>query len=323
MTNIERFTEYMRDQNKSDNTIRNYVADLRKYTEYLGGTPGGHRADFAHMVKIETTHNFEKSGLANDESVTDTNAKEIELHATTKEIDAYVSGMMDEGFSVSTINRRIQSIRTYYTFLESEGIIEINPAENLKSKRIAKQNETQWLENHQVRAIFEVLDTIKADSRRNLQRAIFSVLVNTGLRAQELCDIKLRDIDWESGLISVYGKGGKFRKVPFNNAPQKAVKCWLQYRRESGDYLFQTERSDKMTTRALEHMTKKVSEQLTFKFTVHQLRHTALKQIANTTGRIEIVASVAGHSNVNTSKRYIEPSLKEIGEAMKRTEFDY
>lgn len=314
MTNIERFTEAMKAQKKSDNTIRNYVADLRKYAEYLGGTPGGHPSKNGHKANTEYAHNFRKSGHTIDETMT---------HATTEHIDAYVSGMKSDGLAVATINRRIQSIRTYYTYLQAEGMIEVNPAIDLKSKKVAKQNETLWLETHQVRAIFEVLDSVKSDNKRTLQRAIFSIFVNTGLRAQELCDIKLRDIDWEAGLLSVYGKGGKFRKVPFNSAPQKAVKRWLQYRRDSGDYLFQTERSDQMTTRAVEHMTKRISDQLTFKFTVHQLRHTALKQIADTTGRIEIVASVAGHSNVNTSKRYIEPSLKEIGEAMKRTEFDF
>lgn len=314
MSNIDKFEKYMRDEGKSENTIRNYIADLRKLAESIGGTPGGPPSISGQKVSKEFTHNFEKSGHTDDERVT---------QLTKKEINEYVSAMKSKGFAVTTINRRIQSIRTFYTFLESEGIIETNPAEDLKSKRVAIQNETMWLETHQIRAIFEVLDGIKSESKRNLHRAIFSVLSNTGVRAQELCDIKLRDIDWEHGLLSVYGKGEKFRKVPFNSAPQKAVKRWLQYRRDSGEYLFQTERSDKMTTRAVEHMTKRVSEQLTFNFTPHQLRHTALKKIADTTGRIEIVASVAGHSDVNTSRRYIEPSLKEIGEAMKRNEFDF
>jgi integrase len=53
------------------------------------------------------------------------------------------------------------------------------------------------------------------------------------------------------------------------------------------------------------------------------LRHTALKNIANATGKIEIVATVAGHDNINTSKRYISPSMKEIAEAMKGVEYDF
>src|SRR5699024_2223441 len=156
-----------------------------------------------------------------------------------------------------------------------------------------------------------------------MQRAIFSILVNCGLRVSELCDIKMDDIDWDGEFFHIVGKGDKYRKVPFNVATKRAMMKWVKYRNMNGDYLFHTERSDRMTPRAVQHMTKRIGEQLDFAFTPHELRHTALKRIADTTGKIEIVATVAGHENVNTSKRYIEPSMKEIGEAMKKSEFDF
>ncbi|WP_427036485.1 tyrosine-type recombinase/integrase [Cytobacillus pseudoceanisediminis] len=286
---IELFIEAMKEEGKSKNTIKNYLSDLKTFEKFTGVGRG--------------------DGV---------------LSARQNDITKYTQQLEKSGLAKTTINRRLQTLRTFYAKLSQMGVIETNPTIEIKAKKVARQNETKWLERHQVRAIFEAIDKQKqGEGKRALQRAIFSVLVNCGLRIQELCDIKMNDIDWNSGLISVVGKGGKFRKVPFNNATQRAVLKWLQYRNLDGEYLFHSERSDHMTPRAVQHMTKKLSEQLNFDFTVHQLRHTALKNIADTTGKIEIVATVAGHENVNTSKRYIEPSLKEIGEAMKRSEFDF
>jgi site-specific recombinase XerD len=286
---IETFVAIMEGKGKSENTIKNYVSDLKAFAEFSGGMAG--------------------DGV---------------LAAVKNDIKKYIQQIEKSGLAKTTVNRRLQTLRTFFASLIEAGIINENPTEEIKAKKVARQNETKWLERHQVKAIFEAIDKAKqGEGKTAMQRAIFSVLVNCGLRVQELCDIKMKDIDWKNGLISVVGKGGKFRKVPFNSATQKAVMKWLQYRSVDGEYLFHSERSDRITPRAIQHMTKNLSERLNFSFTVHQLRHTALKNIADTTGRIEIVASVAGHENVNTSKRYIEPSLQEIGEAMKKSEFDF
>jgi site-specific recombinase XerD len=286
---IEKFAAIMRDKGKSENTIKNYMSDLKNFAVFMTVGAG--------------------DGV---------------LSAVKNDIKKYTQQLEKSGLAKTTVNRRLQTLRTFYSSLIEAGILNDNPTEEIKGAKIARQNETKWLERHQVKAIFAAIDATKqGEGKRTLQRAIFSVLVNCGLRVQELCDIKMNDIDWQSGLISVVGKGGKFRKVPFNAATQRAVKKWLQYRDVDTDYLFHSERSPFMTPRAIQHMTKNLSEKLNFTFTVHQLRHTALKNIADTTGRIEIVASVAGHENVNTSKRYIEPSLKEIADAMKDSEYDF
>lgn len=290
---LDLFIDEMKRQNKSENTIKNYVTDLRNFEKFANNLVPHHRGD---------------GGLS----------------AWRQVLGNYTQWLKKSGLASSTVNRRIQSLKTFFATLHEKGVIDEDIAEDLRMVRVAKQNETRWLERHQVKAIFEAIDMIKQNEEKRFRdRAIISVLVNCGLRVQELCDLKLEDIDWKAGLISVVGKGGKFRRVPFNPATQRAVKKWLQFRRIDTPYLFHTERSDKMTPRAVQHLTEKLSERLTFNFTVHQLRHTALKNIADTTGKIEIVASVAGHENVNTSKRYIEPSLAEIGEAMKQSEYDF
>lgn len=286
---LEIFVKNMREEGRSPNTIKNYLADIKHFQEFVGVHTGDGVSAAAQITLKKFVQHLKKSGLA-----------------------------------VSTINRRIQSLRTFFNVLIKEGYRSDNPLDGIKPLKVAKQNETKWLERHQVRAIFEAIDNYpQGEEKRVRDRAIISVLVNTGLRVSELCNLKLEHLDFENGIIEVTGKGSKYRKVPFPKASQKAVKRWLQYRDLDTPYLFHTERSPRMTDRAVQHIAQKLSERLNFKFTVHQLRHTALKNIADATGKIEIVASVAGHEDVNTSKRYIEPSLAEIGAAMQQSEYDF
>lgn len=286
---LEIFEKNMREEGRSPNTIKNYLADIKHFQEFVGVHTGDGVSAAAQNTLKKFVQHLKKSGLA-----------------------------------VSTINRRIQSLRTFYNVLIKEGYRSDNPLDGIKPLKVAKQNETKWLERHQVRAIFEAIDNYpQGEEKRVRDRAIISVLVNTGLRVSELCNLKLEHLDFENGIIEVTGKGSKYRKVPFPKATQKAVKRWLQYRDLDTPYLFHTERSPRITDRAVQHIAQKLSERLNFKFTVHQLRHTALKNIADATGKIEIVASVAGHEDVNTSKRYIEPSLAEIGAAMQQSEYDF
>lgn len=331
---INKFVETLEKEGRSELTIKNYKADVNHFVKYLGGTTGDRVSNYAQKANKNNTHQNEISGPSNairndTDQVEGANGgkpdtlDEYLTEVTESVIRDYMAWMKADGLAVATVNRRLNSLRKLFNVMVDEGLIDSNPTDGVKAKKIAKQNDTKWLEDYQVREIFSVINAIKTDKKRALQRAIFSMLVNTGIRAQELCDIKLRDIDWDNGLLLITGKGDKFRRVPINKATRKNIEAWLEYRRDSGEYLFQSERSDQLTVRAIEHMAKNINEQLRFTFTVHQLRHTALKHIADTTGRIEIVASVAGHTNVETSRRYIEPSLKEIGEAMKRTEYDY
>lgn len=286
---LEIFEKNMREEGRSPNTIKNYLADIKHFQEFVGVHTGDGVSAAAQNTLKKFVQHLKKSGLA-----------------------------------VSTINRRIQSLRTFYNVLIKEGYRSDNPLDGIKPLKVAKQNETKWLERHQVRAIFEAIDNYpQGEEKRVRDRAIISVLVNTGLRVSELCNLKLEHLDFENGIIEVTGKGSKYRKVPFPKASQKAVKRWLKYRDLDTPYLFHTERSPRITDRAVQHIAQKLSERLNFKFTVHQLRHTALKNIADATGKIEIVASVAGHEDVNTSKRYIEPSLAEIGAAMQQSEYDF
>ncbi|WP_459911419.1 tyrosine-type recombinase/integrase [Desulfotomaculum defluvii] len=147
--------------------------------------------------------------------------------------------------------------------------------------------------------------------------------MNCGLRVSELANLRTADVDLDNGILTIFsGKGDKFRKVPLGKATVKAVNEYLEQQKNAEtDYLFTSKRSPKLTDRAVQHLFERISKTVGFKVTPHMCRHTFCKQIADKTGKLEVVADLAGHSNIETSRRYVTPSMKELKKAIEDVEF--
>ena len=78
----------------------------------------------------------------------------------------------------------------------------------------------------------------RPDERKALaarDRAMLWLLLSTGIRLSELCGLRLRDIDWKQGMIYVFGKGAKERKVPFGGIARQHLNTYLVYWRGEPD----------------------------------------------------------------------------------------
>lgn len=287
---LEQFERFMLEEGKSKNTVKNYLADARKFLEGVDrGEPG---QIFSEKAYTECANKIKKSGL-----------------------------------KPSSINRKLMSLRLFYRFLFETNVIEPFELDATKAVRAVKvqltTNDTRWLEAYQVKELFAAIDRLYTGNIRLKVRAIFCILVNCGLRISEVHALKRENIDFERGLMHVYGKGGKYRIVPFNSAVARSLRAWYECEPAKGEYVFHSNRSDRMSVRGIQHFGEAIGNEVNFDFNIHGLRHTALKSLAKKTGSIEVVASVAGHSNLNTTRRYIQPSLDEIKKAMESSEFDF
>lgn len=165
-------------------------------------------------------------------------------------------------------------------------------------------------------------------------------MLDAGLRVEEASQLRLQDIDLKQETITVTnGKGGKYRVVPMTKELRKVFKTWLSYRSSSDKaihddsrYVFVSERSGQMTTRAIAYVVDGYLEKsglLTRAhdgskpdgFSCHSLRHTFCKGLVNAGWPIQNVARVAGHDSIQTTMRYVEPSADELNDAMKQMHF--
>lgn len=133
-----------------------------------------------------------------------------------------------DGISKVSANNEILCLRTFYSWLNVEGILQTNPMlkiDRIKTDKIKKKTFTA-LE----------CEKLRDSCRTSLETAIVEVLLSTGCRVSELCGIRIDDI--EQGKCIVHGKGNKDRIVYFTAKAELAIKKLLEERKDTNPYLF-------------------------------------------------------------------------------------
>lgn len=153
-------------------------------------------------------------------------------------------------------------------------------------------------------------------------RAILEVLYSTGLRVSELVSLN-RFLDIDTGQTTVRGKGEKVRVVFFNDAAKKAIKKYLEARKDTNNFMFISHsnvggtKGDKdypLTTRSVERIVK---EYATFcgisrKVTPHVLRHSFATTLLGNGADLRAVQRMLGHANISTTQIYTHVTDKEL-----------
>ncbi|WP_290721374.1 MULTISPECIES: tyrosine-type recombinase/integrase [Exiguobacterium] len=270
------------ESNKSAHTIKSYRSALQRFVKWL------------------------------DESWDNVN----ELEYITPSIIRDYKAFLELKYKPATSNQALIVLKNLLEYAESKGVHFVtSPLSSIKLKSVAQQNETKWLERSDIPKLFHAIDVMERtnDVRKSMYRAIIGVLVNCGLRVSEVVALKADDVNMKGGMIYVRGgKGDKYRTVPFGAKTAMLLHDWLAVREDDNEFMFYSKRSPQMTTRAVQHIVQRLSNDTGIDFTVHQLRHTFAKNVADSTGRIEAVSSLLGHTSIQTTKRYIEPSMKEL-----------
>lgn len=288
---IERFKIYLLENDKSLNTIKSYSQDLYYFFKWIQ-----QRYEPPHLISI----------------LTSTDLKDYELHLKS-----------DSTIAPSTINRRLITLMKWSEFLVTIGSTNINLANNIKIKKVQRQNNIRWLTRKEVGKLLHAIELEKQQNYKKgvLHQTIVYLAVNLGLRVQEMCDVKLADIDVQRSILRINGKGDKYRIVPMTENTKESIDNWLKVRDQQSDYLLVSSKSNYITTRAIQHIFKKYSSILGIEITPHSLRHTYCKQLAQQGVDIQSIAELAGHSSVDTTRIYVTPSIRELKDALKKTEF--
>ena len=298
---ITLFLQDLEAKGKSALTVKNYKVDLTRFTEWL------------------KEHTEDGKGYTTPHTPSDIGRITVKDYAQFLKTSGKVAP--------STANRRIISLKAFFSFLHESDVIPSNPTTDLTTKAIQRQNNVKWMTRDEVSRLFHAIETAPHESpaKKTRDKVILTLLLNCGLRVSELANLKINDLDLGKGVLTVFsGKGDKFRKVPMGKATVKAVQSWLKSRKDfsSSDYLLTTRRADRITDRGVQHFFQVLNERTGIEVTPHKCRHTFAKQIADKTGKFEVIADLCGHSSVETSRIYVTPSMKELKRAVEDVEFD-
>lgn len=232
--------------------------------------------------------------------------------ATLPDADAirrYLDDLYTSGLRSRSIARHLATLRNFYRFLLTEGVIDNDPTEHLNSPR-------QWQTIPKFLNLEQVEQLLLAPSGDGpvavRDRAMLQLLYATGLRVSELCGAALRDLDLELGILRVTGKGNKQRLVPVGQAAIVAVREYLAGGRprflkgRGSPYLFVTARGGCLTRQAFWKLLGNYGRKagIFHGLTPHVLRHSFATHLLERGADLRSVQTMLGHADISTTQIY-------------------
>ncbi len=237
---------------------------------------------------------------------------------TTRLLRSYVAWLHEQGYSKTTIARRIASVRSWLRFLCRRGALAANPADGLRGPKQDKK-----LPHFLTQANVErLLAAPTGEAPLGLRdKAMLEALYSAGLRVGELCSLKLDDIDLEEGVLTVRGKGRKERLALLGAAARGALSAWLDARAEflaglhkAGETVFLNKNGGPLNVRSVGRILHKqlLRAGLDPRSTPHSLRHTFATHLLDAGADIRGVQELLGHKNLATTQIYTHVSTQRL-----------
>ena len=271
---IDDYINYIRTiRNYSNFTETNYLLDLDNYEDYLKKN----KINFKN-TKYQDITNYNK----------------------------YLKEELN--LSSSSLSRHLSTLRSFYNYLLSEGIIDSNPF-----KLVSSPKKVQKLPNYMKYNEFEEMVNVCENNPLGIRnKCLLEVLLATGARISEIINIKLNDMDLSNQEIKVLGKGNKERIVFIN---EHAVDSINDYLNNSRNILLGNKQSDKLfinhiggdlTDRGVRTILDNIIKQssLNIKVTPHMFRHTFATMLLNEGCDLKSVQELLGHVNMSTTQIY-------------------
>ncbi|MEM6338299.1 MAG: tyrosine-type recombinase/integrase [Pseudomonadota bacterium] len=227
----------------------------------------------------------------------------------------------------TTINRRIQSLKRFYSWLLRIKQRSDDPTLNIRFIKRSPNKKPESLTKAEVHALL----TMAGRSNYGLDKrnyALVQLLLQSGLRVSEVASLQIRDlvIKERSGFVTVVeGKGKKNREVALNATARRAISNYLDTKKITfeDEYLFTNKSKQAITIRALQKIIKSLAEKANItriKVSVHTLRHTfATHYLQANPSKLADLAVIMGHESIDTTTIYTKPSKTQLAESIERS----
>ncbi len=279
---IEEYVEYLKKVKKlSDNSCNAYRGDLR---------------DFFTELNIENP-----------------------VEATNTDIVAFTLKLKKDGRSPSTVNRKVASLKSFYRYLFKNGIMDNNPADNLKSPKIERKK-IEYLTISEVEKILEIPDDSVKGKR---DRSILEIMYATGIKASEVTDADVSDLNLRMGFITCRGEHGKARIVPIGRPARQALEEYIYDARQAilknkdeQDALFLNLSGERMTRQGLWKILKEYAEKADIekKITPQILRNSFAAHMIQNGADLKSLQELMGYEDITATQIYLTVSKNRIKE---------
>ena len=280
LTDRERFLTWMRvEQGRSDRTIEAYGRDIAQYESYLALAKSNSR-----VVKPAV-------------------------------IEKYVGQLRANERAPKSIARQFAAIRMFHRFMLDEGLRTDNPTAFIDGVKVPS-GIPKALSEEEVELLLNAVTGV--DSLAVRDRALLEFLYATGARVSEACGLSMSDVDMESNVARVFGKGSKERIVPFGRHAKEALESWLGAggrpmlcpqlwaKRDHADAVFLGVRGTRLSRQAAWGIVRKYAMLAGIKseLSPHVLRHSCATHMLVHGADLRIVQELLGHASVSTTQVY-------------------
>lgn len=269
------FSEYLADQKaNSTNTRESYLRDAMNYLAFLS--------------------ELDVSPLKADE----------------RDVQAFVDRLHDMERSPTTISRNLASVRCFYKFLMYKGMVDHNPAKSIKAGKTEKKL-PQVLQGDEIDLLLAQPDITEPKGCRD--KAMLELLYATGIRASELINLDVNDINLRSGVLYCRGNKG-VRTIPVYPSAVVAVSDYIFRMRglligpEGGNALFVNLNGGRLTRQGFWKIVKSYATEagITKEITPHTIRHSFALHLLENGASVKDIQTMMGHADISSTQVYVQ-----------------
>lgn len=227
---------------------------------------------------------------------------------------SWIVELLDDNIQNKSINRKISTLKSFYSFLLKNSIISKLPTSKLISPKLEKPLPIVVKEKEMQVLLSEFTFDHSVSGRRD--SLLIELLYSSGLRLSELISIKESDIDFHNSALKVLGKRNKERIVPLHKIVAEKIKAFLNEKHELGaaEELLLTDSGKKMYPKFVYRKVNHYLGQVTTskKKSPHILRHTFATHMLNNGADLNTIKEILGHANLSATQVYTHNTIEKL-----------
>jgi integrase/recombinase XerC len=280
-----------------------------------------HIFDFITYLKIQknVSRHTERSYLSDLEQLFDFLGDRSLPTVDHQVLREFIAHLLKLKVKKSSIARKLSAIRTFFKYLNQNGILTNNPARLVSTPRQEKHLPMVLTADDAQRLMEAPRCTEAADPETIFRdRAILETLYSTGIRASELIGMNMDDIDPHDHLIRIRGKGRKERIVPVGAKALQAIYKYHQHQPPGfkAAAVFTGPSGNRLTARTVQRILENYGKRLGLaqKASPHTLRHSFATHMLESGADLRTIQELLGHASLSTTQRYTHLNLDSLME---------
>ena len=230
-----------------------------------------------------------------------------------EEIDKFVLTLYDKDLATASIATYIRNNKIFLKWLEANYSISVS-AKNIIIPKVPKKLVKIYSDKEIGMILKAVVSKNKWLTARN--RAMVFLMLDSGLRQNEVCTLLRKNIDFERHIMKVIGKGNKERHIYFGKTVGVLLRQYIELMPYyESEFMFVNRFGEPLTTDSIKHLVARIAKRLPFEFSSHKLRHNFATNYCidqyEKHGRIDIymLMNLMGHEDIETTMIYLHHAM--------------